>query len=136
MTERKDLTKDEKLFVLESAIDRTKVNKNSKFNKSHKNPFHWNIECNMVVISAELYTRKEAFEKIIEEYKYEILWCDYENDVDCKEYTDWLTEQDIKFWFIKFNWVAEADERVWAWLYNDCLPPTNFHKPVYYLDLW
>jgi len=71
--ERDNLTQKEKLSVLESAIDRTKVNKNSKFNNSHKEPNHWNIECNMIVISAELYTRKEAFKKIIEEYKYEVL---------------------------------------------------------------
>jgi len=134
--ERDNLTQKEKLSVLESAIDRTKVNKNSKFNNSHKEPNHWNIECNMIVISAELYTRKEAFKKIIEEYKYEVLWIDYDNDVDIKEHIDWLTENDLEFWYVKYNWHNEADARIWCWPMNNYLPPTNFHKPAYFLDLW
>ena len=43
---------------------RTKVNKNSKFNKIYKNAEHRDMECNRIVVSAELYDRKQAFNKI------------------------------------------------------------------------
>lgn len=132
---RNDLSKKEKLQVLESLIDRKKVNKDSKFNKMFKDPVMFDIEVDWIVISAELYTRKEAFEKIIDAYKFDRLWSDYDDDIDTKEYVDNLTEENLKFWYIKYNWLEECDSRIRCWMYNDHLPPTNFHKPVYYLDL-
>jgi hypothetical protein len=63
--EREQLTDQEKLQVLESSIDRMKINKKSNFNMFLCEVYNFgDWECDCPVVSAELYTRAEAYEMI------------------------------------------------------------------------
>ena len=125
MTERQDLTKEEKLKVLESAIDRWKANKKSKFNELFRTPVQFNIECNLLVISAELYTREEALQKIREFLK-------GEDQYMLEEIAEMIPEM-LSFDYVSMRYMEEVGGRVRCIWDSNPDKLTNFDKPVYYL---
>ena len=119
--EREKLSFDEKVYVLETSIDREKVNKNSKFNKSFCDVVfflsYWAPHA--TVISAELYTREEA-EDIL-----------YKDRLDC-----WYTDPGVvEFGFVKMGYLEDVWHRVRVWPEQRTTRDYNFYKPVFYIEL-
>lgn len=119
---RDGLSEKERLSVLETSIDRTKVNKNSKFNKLFSWVNEWDWECHLLLLSAELYTREEAQILFNEYAKYDI---------------------DTKIWAIEFEYVVmryfdEFESRAWSirWSRSNDIIKCNFYKPVYYVEVF
>lgn len=127
-----DLNRQEKIECYYSSLDLSKVNKDSKFNKSFNYPVEFFCDRTpyQLCVSAELYNKEQAYELFMNYLTHDM--CEHTDDPE-KHAERWIWQ--VYLWFVALRYREECDWRVFCeydWPIEDI---QNWYKPVFIIDL-